>query len=199
MAGIVAIVAALVAMKCTSTDGVADVDQREVDSTASTDEPAREPAAAPKLAGAPKPEPARELESTPKTEPKPAAIPVEELDAKITQATNLVHRQKFDDARFILDQVLAKIPNEARALALVAQIYLEKSELEDALKTANDCVAADAQQAFCWIIIATVEQNNQNLPRALEAYRKYVELEPLGLHVTSAKKQITRLESKLQD
>ena len=66
------------------------------------------------------------------------------------------------------------------------------------LNSANECVKADAQQAFCWIIIATVEQGNDNLPRALEAYRKYLEVDPSGQHAKSAKKQITRLEGKVQ-
>lgn len=146
----------------------------------------------------PQPEPKDKPEPEPKPEPKPPAIAPEELDAKIAEAKSLVNRQKFDDARVIIDEVLGKIPNEGRMLALLAQTHLEKNKLEDALATANDCVAADAGQAFCWIIIATVEQGNDNLPRALEAYRKYLEVEPEGQHAKSAKKQITRLEGKVQ-
>ncbi len=160
----------------------------EAGETAAETEPAPEPEPEPKPEQ-PKPEP--------EPKPQPPAIPQEELDAKVAEATSLVNRQKYDDARVILDEVLAKVPTEGRALALVAQIQLEKNKLADALATADQCVAADPQQAFCWIIIATVEQGNDNLPRALEAYRKYLEVEPQGQHAKSAKKQITRLESKV--
>jgi hypothetical protein len=166
-------------------------DSDPADSAGDTGTDGAEPASEPEPEPEPKPEP------KPEPEPAPPAIPAEELEAKIAEATSLVNRQKFDDARVILDEVLGKIPNEGRALALVAQTHLEKNKLEDALATANDCVAADAKQAFCWIIIATVEQGNDNLPRALEAYRKYLEVEPDGQHAKSAKKQITRLEGKV--
>jgi hypothetical protein len=171
--------------------GIGD-DGEVADSAAETGTDGAEPAAEPE----PEPKPEVEPQPEPEPEPKPPAIPTEELDAKIAEATSLVNRQKFDDARVILDEVLGKIPNEGRALALLAQTHLEKNKLEDALATANDCVAADAKQAFCWIVIATVEQANDNLPRALEAYRKYLEVEPTGQHAKSAKKQITRLEGK---
>jgi hypothetical protein len=134
----------------------------------------------------------------PKPEAPPPAIPPEELEAKLAEATSLVNKQKFDDARVIIDEVLGKIPKEGRALALLAQTQLEKGQLDEALAGANNCVDADASQAFCWIIIATVEQNNDNLPRALEAYRKYLEIEPDGRHAKSAKKQVARLESKVE-
>jgi hypothetical protein len=162
------------------------------DGSAETSTDGAEPAAEPEPEPEPKPQP------EPVPEPKAPAIPVEELDAKIAEAKSLVNRQKYDDARVIIDEVLGKIPNEGRMLALLAQSHLEKNKLEDALGTANDCVAADAGQSFCWIVIATVEQGNDNLPRALEAYRKYIEVEPTGEHAKSAKKQITRLEGKVQ-
>ncbi|PRQ02232.1 Beta-barrel assembly-enhancing protease [Enhygromyxa salina] len=152
----------------------------------------------------PEPEPTPEPETQPEPEPEPEpapeppAIDPAELEAKITEATSLVNRQKYDDARVIIDEVLAKIPAEGRALALLAQTQLEKGKLEDALTTANTCVGADPNQSFCWITVATVEQANENFPRALEAYRKYLEVEPDGQHAKSAKKQAARLESKVE-
>ena len=83
-------------------------------------------------------------------------------------------------------------------MSLLAQAQLEKGNLEEALATANTCVGADPNQSFCWITIATVEQANENLPRALEAYRKYLEVEPDGRHAKSAKKQVARLEGKVE-
>jgi regulator of sirC expression with transglutaminase-like and TPR domain len=110
-----------------------------------------------------------------------------------------VNRRKFDDARVILEQVLGSSPNEGRALALLAQTHLETNKLEDALETANNCVDADAQQAFCWVPIAILEQGENHLLRALEAYHKYLELEPDGRYAKMVRKQITRLEDKVQN
>ncbi|MFO7564910.1 MAG: tetratricopeptide repeat protein [Enhygromyxa sp.] len=142
----------------------------------------------------PKPEP--EVEEPPPEQPP--AIPAEELEEKLAEATNLVNRQKFGDAAAIIEEILGKMPKQPQALALLAKIQLEKRQYQEALTTANDCVEADASQALCWITIAVVEQENKNLPRALEGYRKYLELEPDGRFAKSAKGQAERLAAKVE-
>jgi tetratricopeptide (TPR) repeat protein len=147
----------------------------------------------------PAPEPTPEPEPEPKPEPPPPAIPKAELDAKLAEATDLVNRLKHADATTILDEILAKIPKEPRALALRALILLDKRKYEDALATANDCIEADTSQALCWITVAIVEQDvNKNLAPALAAYRKYLELEPDGRFAKSAKAQVERLSAKVE-
>jgi hypothetical protein len=145
----------------------------------------------------PEPEPEPEPQPEPKPEPPPA-IPAEELQAKLDEATNLVNRQKHADATKIIDEILGKIPKEPRALSLRAITQLEGRKHQDALVTANECVEADAGQANCWITIAVVEQENDNLPRALEGYRKYLELEPSGRFAKEAKRQADRLSTKVE-
>ncbi|MCA9680857.1 MAG: hypothetical protein KC457_01575, partial [Myxococcales bacterium] len=62
----------------------------------------------------------------------------------------------------------------------------------------DKCVGADPSQANCWMVLAVVEQQNENLARALEGYQKYLEIAPDGRYAKSAKKQAQRLESKVQ-
>ena len=84
------------------------------------------------------------------------------------------------------------------ASSVRAQCQLETNKGEEALATANTCVNADPSQSFCWITVATFEQQNKNDARALEAYRKYLELEPKGNYAKSANKQAERLAKKLE-
>jgi tetratricopeptide (TPR) repeat protein len=177
-----AMVVALLPVNCTNTDTAAEVGQHNAAGQASSGD---------SVEPAPKPET--------KSEPNPATISAEEIDAKIIKATNLVNRLKFDDARVILDQVLSKSPHEGRALALLAQTHLETNNREDALATANNCVDADAQQAFCWVVIAILEQGENHLPRALEAYHKYLEIDPDGRYAKMVRREITRIEDKVQN
>ena len=146
----------------------------------------------------PPPEPEPEPKVEPEPEPPPPAIPAEELEAKLAEATNLLDRQKHTDAAKIIDEILEKIPKEPRALALRGFSQLEKRKHDDALATANECVGIDAKQATCWITIAVVEQEKNNLPRALEGYRKYLELEPDGRFAKVAKGQVDRLSAKVE-
>jgi hypothetical protein len=131
-------------------------------------------------------------------EPPPPAIDPAVLDEQIAQATSLVDKKKQTDARVILDAILEKMPDEPRALALLSLIHLDKGSYDDALATANRCVDADAEQALCWIAIGVVEQENKNLGRALEGYRKYLELAPKGRFAKSAKSEAQRLAARLE-
>jgi hypothetical protein len=131
-------------------------------------------------------------------EPTPPAIDPEELEKKLAEADSLYRKAKHDKAREVLDGVLADAPNEPRALALLAQVLLEKGEFETALVTANDCVKVDAKEPNCWMTIAVIEQENKNFPRALEGFQKYLEIAPDGRFAKSAHKQVVRLESKVE-
>ncbi|MFV8754156.1 hypothetical protein ACNOYE_26735 [Nannocystaceae bacterium ST9] len=146
------------------------------------------------------PEPEPKTETTGEVvppEPAPPAIDPAELDAKIAEADTLYRKAKHDKAREILDGILADAPKEPRALALLAQVLLEKGEFETALTTANDCVEANAEEPNCWMTIAVIEQENKNFPRALEGFQKYLEIAPDGRFAASAKKQVARLQSKV--
>src|SRR5690606_30794404 len=96
----------------------------DADGTATEGQDPAETAGAPEPEPEPEPETKTEPEAKPEPEPPPPAIPPEELEAKIAEATTLVNKQKFDDARVIIDEVLGKIPKEGRALALLAQTHL---------------------------------------------------------------------------
>ena len=145
----------------------------------------------------PEPKAETSAEALPKPPPPPAIEPAK-LKTMLADATSLVNRQKHDEARVIIDEILGKIPQEPNALALLALVQLEKGEFADALTTANDCVGADAKQADCWITIAIVEQENEQLTRALEGYRKYLEIAPEGRYAKSAKSQAQRLSAKVE-
>ncbi len=131
------------------------------------------------------------------TPPAPDPAELAELETKLADAASLYRKSKLDKAREILDGVLADAPNEPRALALLAQVLLEKGEFEAALSTADNCVKFDAKEPNCWMTIAVIEQENKNLARALEGFQKYLEIAPDGRFAASAKKQVARLEAKV--
>ena len=130
-------------------------------------------------------------------EPAPPKIDPEVLEAKLAEADTFYRKAKHDKAREVLDGILAESPKEPRALALLAQVLLEKGEFETALATANDCIAVDDKEPNCWMTIAVVEQENKNFPRALEGFQKYLEIAPEGRFAKSAQKQVSRLQAKV--
>jgi hypothetical protein len=146
----------------------------------------------------PEPEPKEETTADAKPpEPPPPKIDPEVLETKLAEADSFYRKAKHDKAREVLDGVLAEAPNEPRALALLAQVLLEKGEFETALTTANDCVKFDDKEPNCWMTIAVIEQENKNFARALEGFQKYLEIAPDGRFAKSAHKQVARLESKV--
>src|SRR5262249_43974135 len=123
-------------------------------------------------------------------EPPPPTIDPEVLEAKLAEADTFYRKGKLDKAREVLDGVLAESPKEPRALALLAQVLLEKGEFDTAIVTANDCVKVDDKEPNCWMTIAVIDQENKNFARALEGYQKYLEIAPDGRFAKSAVKQV---------
>ena len=159
------------------------------------EEPIDEPAAAPEPDLPPEP-----------AEPPPPAIDPAELEAKLADATELTNKRKHDEARAIVDEILAKVPEEPGALEVLAMIHvnqinqdkLKPDALDEPLAAAERCVSADDQRAVCWVAICFMEMiRPQDASRGLTACQKYVELAPEGPYVDTAKLSIKDLQRKV--
>jgi TolA-binding protein len=102
-------------------------------------------------------------------------------------------RKKLDEAREILQEVLAKHPDQAEGLLLMAQVLLEQGDAEASLTTAAKCTTVAPQQADCWLTIGVLEQENKNKTEAVSAYEKYLALAPDGRYAGEVQKQLNRL------
>jgi hypothetical protein len=110
--------------------------------------------------------------------------------AKLAEATKAYGRGRLDAARTTLHEALALSPRHPDALVLLAQVQLEKNELDDALATATTCISVDGTKADCWLTIAVLQEARAQAGPSLQAWQKYVELAPTGRYAANARKAI---------
>lgn len=93
-----------------------------------------------------------------------------------------------------LQEVLLAAPDNADALTLMAQVYLEQGKTEDALKTSNRCTEVAPQSAACWLTIGVIQETKRADEIAKLAYQKYLDLAPDGRYANDARKALGRLK-----
>lgn len=116
----------------------------------------------------------------------------------LAAARSAYERHRLKDTREKVEAALKMAPNHPEALSLLSHVQLEAGEADAALSTADICVRVDAAQADCWLALAVINQDRNNDPEALAAWKKYVEISPDGQYATAGAKNIRRLEKKLE-
>lgn len=101
---------------------------------------------------------------------------------------------QLDDARKLLDAILAEHPKHPEALMLTAQIQLEQGKMKESAQTAQRCVEAAPETADCWLVLGVLHQDGDAKNKAVEAYEKYLALAPDGTYAGDVRKQLERLK-----
>jgi len=124
----------------------------------------------------------------------PPSAKLDEARALYTAAKGGSKRKKLEQARTLLQEILAASPREGQALLLLAQIELELGDAKSALATATSCTEAAAELADCWLTIGVLQQDKNDKAAAAAAYEKYLALAPDGRYAGDVRKQLARLK-----
>lgn len=137
-------------------------------------------------------EPAAETGEPAETGEEP---PVElDEEAELAKAKKLVKRRKYDDADAIVDTLLAADPDNAQALLVRSNIKLEQEEIHTALSLARQAAGKDPDFADAYLYIGTIQESLGKESDALQAYRRYLELEPEGRYASGIRASVKKLE-----
>jgi CheY-like chemotaxis protein len=112
----------------------------------------------------------------------------------VVEAERLYKTGRTAAARTAVEQILARDPNDARALLLRSSMLIEGRELEAALEAATASVDADPEFADAHLALGVIQQELGNAEPAADAYRRYLDLAPEGLYARSVRRQLRRLE-----
>ena len=95
----------------------------------------------------------------------------------------------------------------SRTYFRIAAAYVQTGGLKEAVEAFRKSLAADPnngesqyQLAVTLVSMATVTEDGQTIPApgTVEAYQRYLEIEPMGSHAAEAKTMITALSSKVK-
>jgi tetratricopeptide (TPR) repeat protein len=133
----------------------------------------------------------------PKQAPQKEAPPQEPI-ATLEELRRLYDEAEGNPARLgplkaKLDRFLAEHPDQPGALALLAHVQLEQGKLDESLTTAERCVTVSAEMAACWLTIGVISEISGSKGRAIEGYRRYLELAPDARYAPPARKALARL------
>jgi len=87
----------------------------------------------------------------------------------------------------------AAVVEPARDLTNRAQAALAANQIDHALELAHLALTADARFADAHFVVGTVAQGRNQAATARDAFRKYLELAPLGTHAEAARKALATL------
>ncbi len=87
----------------------------------------------------------------------------------------------------------AAVVDPARDLTNRAQAALAANQIDHALELAHLALVADPRFADAHFVVGTVAQGRNQTATARDAFRKYLELAPLGTHAEAARKALATL------
>jgi tetratricopeptide (TPR) repeat protein len=95
-----------------------------------------------------------------------------------------------------LQPYLDEHPDDPSALLLLAWIRIEEGRYDEALAAADRCLVLSPDSARCWHAVGLLGEALGSIERALEGYRKYLELAPDDQFAPSARRAVRRLEGR---
>ncbi len=153
-----------------------------------------QPAPTPSV-GAPPPAETVQANTGPLDPPVPSVDPEnpESVNAALDRARTLHNAGSTAEAHKLVAAILAVQPENAAALMLESSLYIDQKRMDDALASAEASVAADGEFADAHLALGVIRQERKEFSRAIEAYRRYLELAPQGIYAPSIKKRLDRL------
>ena len=98
--------------------------------------------------------------------------------AETALATIEYDNGRTQEAHVRLDKVLTRVPNDVVALATKAQWLAKENNLDAALERAKAAVAADPRSTAAQYVLGLVHSLRSEVPDAMDAYKKVLELNP---------------------
>jgi len=134
-------------------------------------------------------------------EPKPAELSPEILaqveDDLASARRYLKTYRRTDKAIELIDKILTVAPDHAPTLVLRAEILVNQGKLEDALAAASRAKLAAPDLPEVFSTLGALLEADGDKAAAVEAYRRYLELDPAGKQSSAVKNSLTRLEREL--
>jgi len=118
-----------------------------------------------------------------------------DVEAEVERAQKLYTAGDVAGAGAALDRVLARRPEDARALVLRSNLLVEAQDLEGALQAAHAAAKADPAFADAHLAVGVIQQELGARDTAVTAYQKYLELAPDGLYASVVRRQLARLQT----
>lgn len=182
-----------------SSDAAAPADTQQAEVGTPPDEPATAPD--PKL----KPKQAATSDASPDTpdlpdDGKPELTPEqrEEVETKYESARRYFQNfRRTDKASALIDEVLAIDPDHAPTLVLRAELLMDDERFAEALVVVRQASRADPELGAAYYTLGGLLETTDDLAGAVEAYRRFLELEPDSEYAEAIRGQISRLERKL--
>ncbi|PRQ03532.1 Tetratricopeptide repeat protein [Enhygromyxa salina] len=97
----------------------------------------------------------------------------------------------------IIEEILEGAPNHAPTLLLRAEVLANKGQLDEALASARRAKLADPELPAVFATLGGLLEAVDDKQGALEAYERYLELEPSGQQAVVIKKFVARLSRDL--
>ena len=144
------------------------------------------------------------LKALAKRKPNPSS----EVAYRKSMAAALAMGGKGNEAYAALEKVAELAPEQLSASYFrIAAAFVRTGRLKEAAEAFRKSLKADPQNAesqyqlaVTLVSMATVTDDGQTIPApgTVEAYQRYLEIEPMGSHAAEAKTMITALSSKVK-
>jgi CheY-like chemotaxis protein len=105
---------------------------------------------------------------------------------------------RADKAMELIDKILAVAPDHAPTLLLRAEILANDRKLEDAIAAATRAKMADPDLPEVFSTLGALLEANDDMAGAIDAYTRYLELDPNGKQAIAVKKSRDRLRRELE-
>jgi putative PEP-CTERM system TPR-repeat lipoprotein len=101
----------------------------------------------------------------------------EEAQATVLSSQGLgkLMEGKPEDAEALIEDALAKNPKSVEALEAKARLFASRQEFDQAREQLQTVFEIDSEYAPAWSLLGDIEQLQQNLEQALEAYTKAID------------------------
>lgn len=124
---------------------------------------------------------------------------VAEIDEKLASAQRYFKKfQRKDEASKLIDEILEVAPNHAEALLLRAELLAEAGKLEEAAAAARRATMSDPDLARGFSTLGGLLEATEDKAGALQAYKRFLELETDSNYTGMIKKNVRRLERELK-
>ncbi len=105
--------------------------------------------------------------------------------------------QRKDKAIELIDKILTIAPDHAPTLVLRAEILVNEGKLEDALAAASRAKLADPDLPEAFSTLGALLEAAGDKQGAVDAYKRYLELDPNGKQSSAVKASVSRLQRDL--
>ncbi|MBL8602988.1 MAG: zinc-ribbon domain-containing protein [Myxococcales bacterium] len=117
----------------------------------------------------------------------------------VTEADRLQNQGRSAQARERYLQALAAHPNGPEALVGLGNVALDQGDTAQAIGRFRQALSGNGRYADAYIGLGEAYGHARQYQQSLQAFRRYLEINPGGSHAGMAQRQIQALEERLRD